>query len=377
MSVSSEDFSAATKDMMARTVSRDVEPQKLVAFIERQPEFAGRIIDIELDHAPRQAGSSSGTQLFDIVVENDGERSLQRLVFRYDTGAAFFSQYDMAAQFEVMAALHKVGYPVPAPLWLDRDGEIYGAPAMIMERVEANAPHVLPFKEGPIMDLSPAERRELVLNIVKVLARLHKIPLDTLDIPSLHARGGGATPVEGEIRWGGREIEVALEQAQLNAERLANYDRQRARLDEVAAILLAQAPRNRPLEIVHADPGFVNFMYRGAEVASVLDWEVAQLGYGESDISYVMAQIDFYHLDQPVTPGVPSHEEIKQVYALERGGLRDWEYNELFSAWRMANYVMLITSRLSDEQAELEQAYLDSGLDRMDRAMHAFQAMKT
>ncbi|MDF8332215.1 phosphotransferase family protein [Novosphingobium cyanobacteriorum] len=368
MSVSSKDFSEATQGMMTRTAGRDVEPEQLVAFIEAQPDFHGKVFEIEMDRTPRKAGASSGTQLFDITVELNGKRDLHRLVFRYDTGATFFSQYDMAAQYEVMSALFKLGYPVPETMWLDRDGRIYGTAGMIMARIEATPPHVLPFEEGPIMDLAPDERSKLVFNIVRTLARLHNLPLNSLHIPTLHTRGGGRNPLEGEILWGKKEIDIALDQAQLKPDRLSQYVSYRQRLDEVANLLLANAPVGRPLELVHADPGFVNYMFRGSEIAAVLDWEVAQLGYGESDIAYVLSQIDFYHMGRAVTEGVPSHDDIKHVYAQERGCLRNWEFCALFSAWRMANYTMLITSRFSDDQSELENAYFDSGRERLEEA---------
>ncbi|QNE32506.1 phosphotransferase family protein [Sphingomonas sp. NBWT7] len=373
MSVSSGDFASAIKGMMSRTAGVELSATRLLRYIQKQPDFDGTIVGIELDQRPRTAGASSGTQLFDIFVEAGGTRTTRRLVFRYDTGATFFKQYDMAAQFEVMAALNKAGYPVPAVLWLDTKGEIFGGSGMIMQRVEASAPHVLPFEDGPIIEASPAERRELLFNIIDVLARLHDIPPSSLNVPSLHVRGGGATPLEGEILWGKREIDIALEEATLPPERLQRYIVLRERLAEVAAIILARAPTDRPYEVIHADPGFVNYMTRGAEVAAVLDWEVCQLGYGESDVSYLLSQIEFYHQGRAVTDGVPTREELIRAYGDMRGELRDWEFCELFSAWRMANYCMLITSRLPHDQQDLEVAYMTSGRERLERTLAAFQ----
>lgn len=361
---SDADVSALNQSMLQRTQG-GFSVDALAAFLRRQPDLGGELTDVLLDTTPRKAGMSSGTQLFELGLKlPDGSMQRRRLVFRYDLGGAFFYQYDLVSQYRIMKALDGVAFPVPKPLWLDALGEIAGRPGLVMERVEAPAPSSAPFVEGPLMEADAPQRHAMILNVMRTVARLHTLPIERLDLAFLNQRGDGAHFIDREIDWITKELLHAVPESQ-DDERHAFYDGVRGLLLDIRDRLVRLAPRHRSAELTHGDPMVTNVMFRGADVAALLDWELCHFGIGEQDVFYCLGGIAFWTLFVDPIAGIPTEREMIEAYTAVRGKFEDGDYARLLAEWRMASMTAMAHRRLPADLRHLEETYWDNCRKRL------------
>lgn len=363
--MASDDAFTASRLMSDATQSDDgVSEGRLMAFLSAQPDIGGEVLDVVVDRSRRSAGASSGTALFEIVLAPVAAPTRRSLVFRYDLGGAFFSQYELAPQFLTMQALFRRGFPVPRPLWLDAAGAVIGHPGMVMERVDGAAPSTTPFVDGPFMEVASAARHERLLNAARTLARLHRIDPATADFAHLEGRGTGDHFLEREIHWNLVELRRAIPPSDPRGKQ-DFYTEVRDTLEHVGQWLLDHVPRHRARELAHGDANITNFMFAGPAVAALLDYELTHLGLGEADLGYQLAGIDHFRLLAPPVDGVPTHAEMIDAYREARGKLEDWDYARAMGAWRLAVFAAMGLSRLPPELDHIERTYWQAGKERL------------
>lgn len=340
---------------------------RLADFLRKQVDLGGTIVDLRLDETRRKSGASSGTQVFDLRLRDTNHREFERrLVFRYDLGGAFFFQYNLPDQHQVMKVLGQTGFPCPTVLWLDTDGEVAGAPGLFMEFVDAPAPAGQPFAEGPLVEAGPATRHAMILESARTFARLHMLSPAELDLGFLGRRGHGDHFIDRELDWSTRELLNSIPE-DFGGGRRTYYDAARGDLLKVRDHLANFAPRHRVPELTHGDTNLSNFMYRGDKVAVLLDWELCHIGLGEADLGYCLAGNDhFLHLLPPMD-GVPSTAEMVEAYRTERGKLEDWDYCQLLGEWRLAVFQAMAFSRLPATMIHLEETYWTHARERLSR----------
>lgn len=360
------DVAALNQSMRQRTEGAGlVTEEALARFVGRQGDLGGKLIALRFDPAARKAGMSSGTNLFETDIRGgDGALRRRRFVFRYDLGGAFFYQYDLVAQFRIMRSLNRAGFPAPVALWLDAAGEVAGRPGLVMERIEAAAPSSAPFVEGPLMDASAAERREMLLGIMRLIGRLHALPVEELGLDILKTRGDGPHFIDREIDWITKELLHAVPSS-ADGERRAFYEEVRGTLLGVRDRLVRLAPRQRAPELTHGDPMVTNVMFAGTDIAALLDWELCHLGIGEQDVFYHLGGIAFWTLHLPPVAGIPSEDEMVAAYTAARGKFADADYARLLAEWRMASMTAMAHRRLPPELRHLEETYWDNCRKRL------------
>jgi aminoglycoside phosphotransferase (APT) family kinase protein len=342
-----------------------IQPERLAAFLSRQPDLGGTLLGVELDTRRRSSGASSGTQLLDVrVMSPTGEVNLP-LVFRYDLGGTFFFQYDLISQFHIMKALGPTGFPSPRALWLDAEGEIAGRPGLFMRRVDAPAPSGQPFAEGPLVEAPAPQRRQMILESVRVFAHLHRLDATALPLEFLENRGQGANFIVRALDWDRNELLHAIP-AGFGGARAAYYNDVRATLLRCYVHLVSKAPLTRKPELAHGDPNLSNVMYRGTEVAALLDWELCHLGLGEADLAYCLAGMAHFLLTLKPLEGIPTDNELIGAYKSERGKLDDWEFCRLWGEWRLGVYQAMAFSRLPAEMQPVEEMYWNNTKNRLN-----------
>src|SRR3546814_7864864 len=91
-------------------------------------------------------------------------------------GELLASAHRIDREYRIMAALHGV-IPVPRMLHLCLDETVIGQAFYLMDHVEGQIA-----ADARLIDIEPGERRALSLNLVEVLAQLHKADFKALDL---------------------------------------------------------------------------------------------------------------------------------------------------------------------------------------------------
>lgn len=357
----------ASRAITGATQGQDNEgvEDRLAAFLAHRPDLDGKIDAIAIDDGRRSAGASSGTILFDATIVAGNDRKTRRMVFRYDLGGAFFSQYALAPQFSIMQGLYARGLPVPNALWLDAEGEVTGKPGLFMDRIEGIAPSTMPFNEGPYMAVDAPARHAMLLEAARTLALVHATPAEGLAEDYFAQRGGRGHFLDREIGWNLLELRRTIPPAGSDA-KAELYRDIRQTLERVADWLTAHAPRHRAPELAHGDANISNFMYgEDGTVAALLDWELSHLGVGEADLAYQIAGIAHFALLAPPTEGIPSPAEMIDAYAQARGKLDNWDFAQVLGEWRLAVFASMGMSRLPPELEDIERTYWTASRKRL------------
>ncbi|GGY90573.1 phosphotransferase family protein [Novosphingobium colocasiae] len=174
---------------------------------------------------------------------------------------------DTADEFAVLHALNGSGVRAPEALALDAGGTVAGGPGIVLARIggEANAVRFLKLDAGT--------GRALTLDLADATADLHRFDWQAGAL-ARHPRWSVADPVAAQIEaWRARYIEHRAEPLPLMAW-LFDW-------------LRANAPRPVRTVMVHGDLRPGNFLYDGAAVTAILDWEMAHPGDPAEDIAWI------------------------------------------------------------------------------------------
>ena len=236
--------------------------------------------------------------------------------------------HDMAREFRIINALGPTPVPVPPALGLCSDEAVNGRPFYVMGYVDG---HVLRDKAAAEAAFTPAQRREVGLDLVDVLADLHAVDVDAVGLGDLARRDAY---IERQLkRWYGQYQQSAALQG-----------RSVPAIDAVHERLGRQIPDQGPAAIVHGDYRLDNTMIGAdARVAAVLDWELCTLGDPLADVGLLIVYwTDPGHTNAAlgVAPtkveGFPTRAELRARYA-ERSGreLSQLDFYVAFSYWRV------------------------------------------
>jgi aminoglycoside phosphotransferase (APT) family kinase protein len=82
------------------------------------------------------------------------------------------------------------------------------------------------------------------------------------------------------------------------------------RAPELGGLLAERVPAEAPPTLVHGDYHLGNLLFRGPEVAAVLDWEIAQLGQPLLDLACLCVMVARRRFDGGTAPGGSIDVEI-------------------------------------------------------------------
>ena len=238
----------------------------------------------------------------------DGE---QRLVLRTDAATRLAESLMRVQEFAVLKAAYAAGVTVPEPLFASEDADVLGKPFLIMRRV-------IGFAAGDRITgdtaLDPA-LLALAERLGRELARIHRIRPPRPDLGFLKpvAKADAADRIAGfraylhrhptprpVLEWGIRWLETHT------------------------------LSPSQPV-LCHGDFRTGNYLFDGAALTAILDWEFARWGDPSEDIGWFCCKgWRFARLDRQAG-GIAEREPFYRGYECESGGqidphrVRFWE----------------------------------------------------
>ncbi|MFA7586429.1 MAG: phosphotransferase family protein [Novosphingobium sp.] len=277
-----------------------------------------------------QGGQSNPTYL---VNTHDGTYVLRRR----PPGILLASAHAIDREYRVISALHKAGMPVPRPIAYCDDETVIGSAFYLMEHVSGRI-----FFDNALPDLSPGQRGAIYEAATDTLSKLHS--LDPVAI-GLEDFGRSANYLGRQVSRWSRQYE-ASKTIDIPA------------MDRVIAWLTDNIPPDKPARVVHGDYSLHNLIFHPdrAEVAAILDWELATLGDPLADLTYHgmewsrPAGIDPRGslIDKDLTAlGIPAFDVIVQRYCAKTGrdGIANLGYYKAFNLFRVAAIIQGVVAR--------------------------------
>jgi len=201
-------------------------------------------------------------------------------------------------EFRLLELLREAGIPAPTPRYLDASGEVFPVPALVVDYIEGELPS------------ARVDETELVDQLARVLAEIHRIDCSTADLSFLPRRDLAELPVR-------RAPEAAPER----------------RIRNVLVSALPRPPRN-PSVLQHGDfwPG--NTLWRGGRLVAVVDWEDAACGDPLADLANARLELLWAVGAQAIEAFTRRYETT--ATAIE---LTDLPYWDLWAALRLGRHI--------------------------------------
>ena len=226
-------------------------------------------------------------------------------------GQKAIGRHDMLRQARIMTALANTDVPVPGIRATDESEP--GWFAMDLIPGESLEP-VLDDPEGE-STLAAARMRRAA----EILPALHAVPLDSLPID-----GDVLSPADELKRWA-RTMAAVPQELVPDAARFE-------------ALLSARIPEAVDPVLVHGDYRLGNILSDGTEPAALIDWEIWSPGDPRVELGWFLVFADgsnFPGVGREV-PGLPSAQELIDIYCAASGPLVDFTWFDALGRFKMA-----------------------------------------
>jgi aminoglycoside phosphotransferase (APT) family kinase protein len=231
---------------------------------------------------PLTGGASKQHFAFDLEEPGGKRRSL---VLRTALGECLGTPPNFRRESEVQRALRGV-VPVAEVVCVDADGEHFGAPAIVLERVSGvTAPPEAAGRPSGLGMLFPAGRRaRLAGAFVENLCRIHQFAdapgaasLVSFERPARRSREAA----DGVIAWWRRVWED---------DAVEDHPMVQVAFDW----LEENGPATESVSLVHGDYRSGNFLFdvESNAVTAILDWELARFGDRHEDLGWTLSTIN-------------------------------------------------------------------------------------
>jgi aminoglycoside phosphotransferase (APT) family kinase protein len=264
---------------------------------------------------------------------------------RKPPGPLLPSAHAIDREVRVLAALGRVGFPVPAVHVYCEDQTVIGSPFYLMDHIDGRIVWVPAMPEA-----TPDERAATYAAMGETIARLHRLDPVALGLADF---GKGEAYVARQVdRWS-RQYRAA-------------ETRPIPAMDRLIAWLPANLPPLGPVRIVHGDYRLDNLILApdAPEIRAVLDWELATLGDPIADFTYhAMAWVmppttdgsgtgSLQGLDLAAL-GIPSLEDYVRAYETATGWsvMPHLDRYFAYNLFRLAAILQGIVGRVRDGTA--------------------------
>ena len=188
---------------------------------------------------------------------------------RKPPGKLLPSAHAVDREYRVMSALSAKGFPAPRTFALCEDADAIGTAFFIMDFVEGRI-----FWDASLPEIAAADRRRYYLELVDVIAQLHRIDYAAAGLGDF---GKPGNYFERQIdRWSKQYKSAATSEIEA--------------MDRMIQWLPTAIPKDDAISIVHGDYRFDNVIFDPVKpkVSAVLDWELSTLGHPLADFTYFL-----------------------------------------------------------------------------------------
>ena len=225
------------------------------------PGFCGPLVSKKFS-----GGQSNPTYLLET---GSGEFVLRRK----PPGQLLKSAHAVEREYRVMHALSTTAVPVPKTFHLCEDESVIGSVFFVMQHVHGD------IRWDPALPgFEKAARREIYLEMCRVLAALHDVDIEAVGLSDFGRPGD----------YFARQINRWTQQY------LASQTEKIAEMDAMIEWLPANLPTDDGrVALVHGDYRLDNMIFSpgGTRIAALLDWELSTLGHPLADLAYQCMQL--------------------------------------------------------------------------------------
>ena len=319
------------------TTAHGIEVPRLTDYLEAQvPDFHG---PIRIEKFPQ--GQSNPTFLIEAP-------SGPVVLRRKPPGVLLKSAHAVDREYRVLSALRGTDVPIPEVFHLCTDDTVIGSWFYVMEHVEGRV-----FLDPALPDLTPGQRARVYDEANRVLAAIHAVDVDAVDLGDF---GRPGNYYERQVsRW--------------TRQYRASETRRIAAMETLIDWLPDHIPEDDGrVSLIHGDYRLDNIMFAPDElaVAAVFDWELSTLGHPIADLAYLCMKRKMPRglpipglggLDLAAL-GIPSEPEFLAAYC-RRTGLSDvepWSFYLACSFFRLAAICQGVLKRALNGNASNERA---------------------
>lgn len=283
-------------------------------------------------NVPGAGGLSNETVLFTANWRDaDGEQTRGMVARVQPDGPGVFPDYNLAKEATVIKALAEHSpVPVPQVYFFEQDPSVFGAPFLVMQRIDGRIPADDPpfTATGWVLGLTPDQRRKMWHNSIDVLAQIHSVDWRELGLEFLDTPENQSGLDAGLAHWR-RTFDWAAE-GEPNPTLEAAMDW----LDE-------HRPQHDEPKVLNWGDARVGNMIFSDDLAplGVLDWEMVALASREQELGWWLFLMRHHTegVGLPLPEGIPGHAETIDYYEQKTGHkLRDLHYYEVLGGTRLS-----------------------------------------
>lgn len=281
-------------------IESPVDPATLQAYFEAQNDAPqpGQIEAVE----QIAGGYSKDTWR---IRASRGIKGYQQMVLRRDLPFGP-GENTVSDELQLLRELHDHGLPVPEPLWHCSEASPVGQPFLLFPQIPGTAV----FGDW---NEEPARQRRVLLELARVMARLHSLPVASLACTA--DRQAEASP-QSLVRDYVQSWYEKWQRRQVTPSRI---------LETAYRWLLEHVPEGlQEPSIVHGDINLRNTLIDGDRLTALLDWEFWHLGDPMEDLSY------FRFVAEPYIPW----DDFMAAYSGAGGADYDETRADYYAVWR-------------------------------------------
>lgn len=267
---------------------------------------------------------------------------------RQPFGTLLKSAHAVDREFRVLTALQQTAVPVPRSHLLCEDTSVIGSMFYLMSHEPGQT-----YWDPALPELTPDQRGRVYSELIRVLAALHDLDVDTIGLGDFGRR---SNYFERQLALWIKQYRASQTQRIAAAETLMEWLAQRV------------PPDDGQCSLIHGDYRLDNLIFEPEtqRARALLDWELSTLGHPLADLAYFCAlpRLPAVGLVQGLggvdrqALGIPPEDEVVARYCELRGiaSIQDWDFYIAFSLFRMAAIVQGVYKRALDGNASNARA---------------------